>query len=183
MTEVLGELSRLDRAVYTAVAASPTPSLDEALRRLSRAADHSKLSMLAAAALAVGSGPAGRRAAVRGLASIAVTSTVMNIAVKPIARRRRPDRPGAEVPEARHVRMPTSHSFPSGHSAAAFAFADGTGRELSWTEPPLTAVAALVGYSRVHAGVHYPLDVIIGALCGVTLAELTNIAIDRLTED
>lgn len=175
----LDEMNRLDLAVYTAVARSPTPSLDSALRRLSDAADHSKISMAAAAALTVGTGPAGRRAVVRGLLSVAVTSAVMNIAVKPLARRRRPDRPAAEVPEARHVEMPTSHSFPSGHSAAAFAFAAGTGRTLPWAEPPLNILATLVGYSRVHTGVHYPLDVIVGALCGVTLAEVTNRVIDR----
>ena len=177
----LRELNRLDLAVYSAVAGSPTPSIDSALRRLSRTADHSKISLTLAAALAVGAGSAGRRAAARGLASIAVTSAVMNLAIKPVARRRRPDRPAAAVPEARHVRMPESHSFPSGHSAAAFAFATGAGRTLPGAMPPLSILATLVAYSRVHTGVHYPMDVIIGALCGVTLAEVTNRAIDRFS--
>ncbi len=75
--------------------------------------------------------------------------------------------------------MPRSHSFASGHSAAAFAFAAGAGRTLSWTAPPLTVLAFMVGYSRVHSGVHYPGDVIFGSLCGVALAELTNQALDR----
>jgi undecaprenyl-diphosphatase len=79
--------------------------------------------------------------------------------------------------------MPDSHSFASGHSAAAFAFAIGVGRAASWTVPPLTLLASLVGYSRVHTGVHYPGDVIFGSLCGVGLAELTNQAIDRLAGD
>ena len=75
--------------------------------------------------------------------------------------------------------MPTTRSFPSGHTAAAFAFATGVGRELAWAGPPLYALAALVGYSRVHTGVHYPLDVIVGALAGVALGELTGAGIDR----
>jgi membrane-associated phospholipid phosphatase len=175
----LREINRLDLAVYSAVAGSPTPSIDRGLRRLSRAADHSKISLALASAIGAGAGPVGRRAAARGLVSIAVTSAVMNLAVKPVARRRRPDRPAAAVPEARHVTMPESHSFPSGHAAAAFAFAAGTGRSLPWAAPPLAMLATLVGYSRVHTGVHYPMDVIIGALCGVTLAEVTNRAIDR----
>ncbi|MCY7288476.1 MAG: phosphatase PAP2 family protein [Cryobacterium sp.] len=177
---ILRELNRLDLAIYTAIAASPTPSLDSGLRRLSNAANYSRVSMAAAAGMAVFAGPEGRRAAVRGLASIAVTSAVMNIAIKPVARRRRPDRLKAEVPESRHVKMPTSHSFPSGHSAAAFAFAAGAGRTIPWSAPPLTILASAVAYSRIHTGVHYPGDVIIGALCGVTIAELTNIAIDGL---
>jgi len=178
----LGELHRLDRAVYSAVAASPTPSLDTGLRRLSHAADYSRISFGLAGTLVLLGGPKGRRAAVRGIASIALTSATMNVAIKPWARRRRPDREGAEVPLARHVRMPESHSFPSGHSAAAFAFAAGVGRNLPWAAPPLTVLAFLVAYSRVHTGVHYPGDVVAGSLCGIGLAEVANRAIDRLEQ-
>jgi undecaprenyl-diphosphatase len=179
LRKALEELRRLDQAVYAAVAVSPTPSLDSALRRLSHAADYSRISFAIAGALAVFGGAAGRRAAFRGVASIALTSATMNLTVKPWARRRRPDRESAKVPPARHVRMPTSTSFPSGHSAAAFAFADGVGRNLPWAGPPLTVLAFLVAYSRVHTGVHYPGDVIVGSLCGVALAEVAGLAIDR----
>jgi len=177
--QALRELKQLDQAVYAAVAFSPTPSLDSALRRLSHAANYSRISFTLAAGLAAFGGAAGRRAAIRGVASIALTSATMNAAIKPWARRRRPDRDSARVPIARHVRMPSSHSFPSGHSAAAFAFAEGVGRNLPWTAPPLTVLAFLVAYSRVHTGVHYPGDVIAGGLCGVTLAEVANRALDR----
>jgi undecaprenyl-diphosphatase len=183
MTErppVINELSGLDRAVYAAVAASPTPSLDTALRRLSHAANYSRISFAIAAGLIVFGGDPGRRAAFRGVASIALTSAVMNTAIKPWAKRRRPDRDTADVPVKRHVRMPTSHSFPSGHSAAAFAFATGVGRNMPGAAPPLTALAFLVGYSRVHTGVHYPGDVVVGSICGVTLAEVANRLIDLM---
>jgi len=176
----LEELHRLDQAVYAAVAVSPTPSLDAGLRRLSHAANYSRISFALAGGLVLFGGPKGRRAAVRGIASIALTSATMNVAIKPWARRRRPDRDSAQVPIARHVRMPTSHSFPSGHSAAAFAFAAGVGRNLPWAAPPLTLLAFLVAYSRVHTGVHYPGDVIVGALCGATLAEVANSSLDRI---
>jgi membrane-associated phospholipid phosphatase len=43
----------------------------------------------------------------------------------------------------------------------------------------LRALAAIVAYSRVHTGVHYPGDVVAGALTGVSLAELTSRAILR----
>jgi undecaprenyl-diphosphatase len=177
--KVIGELDHLDRAVYSAVAASPTPSLDSGLRRLSQAANYSRISLGIAAGLAVFGGPRGRKAAARGVASIALTSLTMNVAIKPWARRRRPDRDTAAVPVTRQVRMPTSHSFPSGHSAAAFAFAAGVGRNLPWAAPPLTVLAFLVAYSRVHTGVHYPGDTIIGGLCGITLAEVANRSLDR----
>jgi undecaprenyl-diphosphatase len=124
-------------------------------------------------------GARGRRAAVDGLASIAVTSGVVNLVLKPWWRRRRPDRGAYHVPIARQVDMPRSTSFPSGHAASAFAFASGVARELPVAAVPLQAAAALVAYSRVHTGVHYPIDVIAGAVVGGALAPLTTAAIDR----
>jgi membrane-associated phospholipid phosphatase len=44
---------------------------------------------------------------------------------------------------------------------------------------PLTVLAALVGYSRIHTGVHVPADVLVGALAGVALAEVTVRALER----
>jgi membrane-associated phospholipid phosphatase len=171
------EAAALDRAVYSAVADSPTPSLDRALSRLSRAADYSRLSIASAGVLSVTEGSRGRAAAGMGLASVAVTSTILNLGIKPIVRRRRPDRVAVDVPLARHVRMPSSTAFPSGHSAAAFAFATGVGQVMPTAAFPLRALAALVAYSRVHTGVHYPGDVIAGALLGGALAQATTHAL------
>jgi membrane-associated phospholipid phosphatase len=70
--------------------------------------------------------------------------------------------------------MPVSRSYPSAHSAAAFAFATGVGEVSPGAAIPLRALAVVVAYSRVHTGVHYPGDVVGGALTGVTLAELTS---------
>src|SRR5690242_18088765 len=106
------DAGRVDVAVYAAIAATPTPSLDHAMGRLAKAADYSRLSMASAAVLAVAGGPTGRRAAVQGLASVGVTSAVVNALVKPLGRRHRPDREQSEVPFARHVPMPRSSSFP-----------------------------------------------------------------------
>jgi membrane-associated phospholipid phosphatase len=170
----LEDAERVDLAIYAAIARTPTPALDGAMNRLSRAADYSRLSFTSAMLLALAGGRTGRRAATTGLASLGVTATVINVAVKPLGRRRRPDRLARDVPFARHVPMPVSHSFPSGHSAAAFAFATGVGHVLPAAAVPLHALAALVAYSRVHTGVHYPADVLAGALIGTTLAQLTT---------
>lgn len=174
----LRELRALDVAVYAAISASPTPTLDRGFAALSRAADQSKL-WLGVAGLLSTTGARGRRSAVSGLASIAVTSAVVNLVLKPSRRRRRPDRAAHDVPIARHVDMPRSTSFPSGHAASAFAFASGVAHELPAAGVPLQAAAALVAYSRVHAGVHYPIDVIAGAVLGGALAPLTTAALDR----
>jgi undecaprenyl-diphosphatase len=172
------EVSNLDVAVYAAVAATPSPTLDHAFRRVSRAADHSKLWLGAAAALAGAGGPRGRRAAVNGVVSIAVTSAVVNILLKPLGGRTRPDRDLHDVPVARHVAMPRTTSFPSGHSASAFAFATGVAAGFPEAGIPLTGAAALVAYSRVHTGVHYPVDVIAGSVTGVALTPLAVAALE-----
>jgi membrane-associated phospholipid phosphatase len=177
LRHALDELGRLDLALYRAAQRTRTPVLDSALARLSKAADYSRLSVAAAGLLAAAGGPRGRRAAGHGLASVAATATIVNAVFKPLTRRRRPQ---SLRPTGPLVRMPRSRSFPSGHTAAAFAFATGVAHELPAVGPPLFVIAALVGYSRVHSGVHYPLDVIVGALCGITLAELTGVGIDRL---
>ena len=67
------EADRLDLAVYAAIAATPTPAMDTGLRRLSSAADHSRLWLGCAALLATFGGERGRAAAVNGVASIALT--------------------------------------------------------------------------------------------------------------
>lgn len=173
------ELNRLDLAAYAAIAATPSPTLDRAFRRISRAADHSKLWLAGGALLACAGGASGRRAAVNGLASTALTSTVVNLLLKPLGRRRRPDRSLHQVPISRQVAMPRSTSFPSGHAASAFAFATGVATALPQAGIPFTAAASLVAYSRVHTGVHYPLDVVAGSVTGVALAPLAVAALER----
>jgi membrane-associated phospholipid phosphatase len=174
------ELLAVDTAVYRAIAWSRTPSLDEPIRRISRAADHSKPWLVSAVAIALVGGDGGRRAAVNGVASIAVTSAVVNAVLKPLARRRRPERAAFRVPGTRHVRMPRSHSFPSGHAASAFAFANGVAIAAPELGIAFNALAAVVGYSRIHTGVHYPGDVLVGSVTGAAIAPMTVAALERL---
>jgi membrane-associated phospholipid phosphatase len=162
------EAEKLDVAVYAAIAATPTPTMDLALRRLSRAADHSRLWLSCAGLLGAFGGRRGRVAAANGVASITLASAVVNLVLKPLGDRRRPDRHA--VPIARQVTMPRSTSWPSGHAASASAFATGVGATWPAAGVPLSAVASLVAYSRVHTGVHYPSDVIAGTVSGVALA-------------
>ena len=174
--QMLEDAARLDVAVYEAVAATSTPALDEPLRRLSNAANKSALWVAIAAALAAVGGPRGRRAALGGIASIVVSSAVVNLPLKALYTRQRPDRVGVRP---RHVRMPTSSSFPSGHSASGFAFATAVGRELPLLSLPLRGLAAAVAYSRVHTGVHYPGDAIAGSLLGGAIGLGVSGAVER----
>lgn len=177
---VLRRLGTADRAAYRAVAQMSTPWLDGPLRRVSGFANFSKPWFLAAAVLAVFGGARGRRAAATGVAAIGVTSFVVNQPMKLAGERRRPHRTQLGVPEDRWVRMPSSASFPSGHSASAAAFAVSVGQVLPQLRLPLRAAAAVVGFSRVYTGVHYPGDVVAGASVGAVLGRLTSTAAARL---
>ena len=179
VAEGLRELGAVDQAIYSAVASTPTPSLDEPLRRLSNAANNSRLWLAIAASLAVAGGRTGRRAAARGTMAIGVTSALVNLGVKPLWSRQRPDRAGAGVPEQRDVRMPDSTSFPSGHAASGFAFASAIGREQPWLGLALRFLAGAVAYSRVHTGVHYPGDAAVGALIGAGTGQAVAGLMDR----
>jgi len=161
------------------VARIPTAALDGPVRRLSGAADRSRLWLGIAAAVAVAGGRRGRRAALEGVVAIAVTSATVNLVVKPVARRRRPDRAAPARFEDRHVPMPGSASFPSGHAASAFAFAYAVGRHLPALALPIRLLAAAVAYSRVHTGVHYPGDVVIGSVTGAGTAAMVAAVADR----
>jgi membrane-associated phospholipid phosphatase len=176
---ILRDVEAIDLAIYRAIAATPSPSLDEAMRRLSDAANHSKLWLAAAAAMALLGGRPGRRAAVTGVGAIAVTSFVVNVPLKVLLRRARPDRIAAGVPVARHVPMPLTNSFPSGHAASGFAFAAAVAGSLPAAAAPLRTIASTVGYSRVHTGVHFPGDVVVGSLIGTTIGEAAAFFVRR----
>ena len=178
--QVLRELGAVDEAVYQAVARTPTAVLDGPVRRLSAAANHSRLWLAIAAVIALLGGRRGRRAAIEGVVSIGVTSATVNLGMKSLHQRRRPDRIGADLPRARLVAMPESTSFPSGHAASAFAFAYAVGRHLPGLAVPIRLLAAGVAYSRVHTGVHYPGDVVIGSITGAGTAAMVAAVCDRL---
>ena len=142
---------------------SRSPGVDRALVSLSRAASYSRLWLLIAAGLAAAGNKRAQSAAGRGVVAIAIASVVVNGPAKLLARRRRPfsrSRPAL-------VRMPRSTSFPSGHTASAFAFATAACREHPRLAPALVPLAGAVAYSRVYTGVHYPSDVAAGAAMGV----------------
>jgi undecaprenyl-diphosphatase len=78
---------------------------------------------------------------------------------------------------------PLTHSFPSGHTSAAFSAAVLMSALYGPKCHFLYAIAALVGISRIYVGVHYPSDVLAGALIGVLGANLALRLLKRKMPD
>ena len=76
--------------------------------------------------------------------------------------------------------MPGPTSFPSGHAASAFAFAYAVSRDLPRAAVQIGVLAGAVAHSRVHTGVHYPSDVVIGSILGAGTAAMVSAAGDSL---
>jgi diacylglycerol kinase family enzyme/membrane-associated phospholipid phosphatase len=163
---LLTRLLELDVALFKKIVGARSQLLDKVLYSASAAANRSRLWMCIAAVLAGAGGRFGKRAALRGVLSVGMTSLVANLPLKMLARRGRPDRRTfPTIPLLR--RGPASFSFPSGHSASAAAFTTGVSLEMPKAAVPLAALASAVGYSRVYTGVHYPGDVVAGAALGL----------------
>jgi undecaprenyl-diphosphatase len=156
-------VQRLDRRLMKRSFRTRSPALDRALIVITRAANYSRLWLVIAGALTIFGRGRGRSAAGRGLFAIAIAAGVANGPAKLLARRRRPP----SQPYSALIRTPRSTSFPSGHSAAAFAFVTGACAELPALAPALVPLAGTVAYSRVHTGVHYPSDVAAGVAIGI----------------
>lgn len=70
------------------------------------------------------------------------------------------------------VPVPHSPSFPSGHATVSFACATVLSALAPRAAPLFVVLAAAIAYSRLYVGVHWPLDVVAGAVLGVAIALL-----------
>lgn len=123
-----------------------------------------------------------RRSGLCTLVSVAAEYAVCDLVIKKLVQRPRPYLVIADLQCL--VAAESSTSFPSGHAASSFVCAyiltRSFGKKGAWAYVP----AALIALSRIYVGVHYPSDVLCGALLGtligVALWPLLQRAFDRL---
>jgi undecaprenyl-diphosphatase len=102
------------------------------------------------------------------VAATSITTSLLNALFKYAVQRDRP--PTIILDPKPLMEVPTTSSFPSGHTSTSFACAYVISRLAPRLTIPVFVLAALIGFSRVYVGVHYPLDVVAGAIFGVIVA-------------
>jgi undecaprenyl-diphosphatase len=170
MTDLNRFLFRLVNDVWT------SPALDPCMLFLGSINDYGVVWLVLLGALAALGGKTGRWAALTGLAALVlgfVSSEVLkSLVMQP--------RPFVSLPDVRLlISPPSSYSFPSVNATYAFAASSGaslTARRLLGRLPiwvwGFLALAVAISYSRVYVGVHYPSDVLSGAIIGILIGWL-----------
>lgn len=119
-------------------------------------------------------GEKGKKVAILGLAALFLASVAVIVLKYVVAE----PRPFLTLQNIDLLAIETDYSFPSGHVASSFAAATVLGLKYNFMVRgkkykliyPLLAFVAAVGFSRIYIGVHYPLDVIFGAIIGAICA-------------
>lgn len=152
-----------ERLLVAARTRGHTPSAEHAVARFSRIGEHGAVWLAIGVA---GWALDGRqRDRWRRMTRTIAGTYVLNTGVKLLVRRRRPEMAG--LPPLTDT--PTQLSFPSAHAATSFAAA-GLYRRLGVPALPLYGLASALSLSRLYLGVHYPSDVLAGALLGGAVA-------------
>jgi membrane-associated phospholipid phosphatase len=158
-----GELDR--SALLLARTRWHAPVAERAISLFSRTGEHAACWLALGAVGAVTTADAARRRAWLRGALVVASSYAANYGVKLVVRRGRPQLPGLEPLTPVVSRL----SFPSAHATTSFAAA----RAFSGVAPAALLYGAAVAFalSRPYLGVHYPSDVVAGAVLGTAIAE------------
>ncbi|RYD70623.1 MAG: phosphatase PAP2 family protein, partial [Verrucomicrobiaceae bacterium] len=175
----LRPVEAVDAALFIQINNMPHPRLLDAFMRRFSFVMTSGMGWLVPIAFAVLRNPRkGGRTALDVLPALWLATSIVEYPIKKFFRRKRPF---ISIVRAIVVgRKPGSYSFPSGHSASAFAGAVLLERHFPRQRSLLYFVASLVGFSRVYLGAHYPGDVLTGGLSGAILARVLRRVLRRL---
>jgi undecaprenyl-diphosphatase len=113
------------------------------------------------------------------VAGAVVVADLLSFVLKTVTAR---ERPYVRFPEQEPLLHATLDlSLPSGHAATSFAAATVLARFAPRFAGSLFALAALIAASRVYVGVHYPADVVLGALLGFGVGGALTLAAPQLS--
>jgi undecaprenyl-diphosphatase len=130
--------------------------------------------------LLVRGGRPGRMAALLLIPTIALSDQLNSSLLKFIIER---PRPCAELPDVHLlVGCGSGYSFPSSHAVNNFAAAFVLSYFLSRWTWAFFSFAAVIGYSRIYVGVHYPSDVLAGSIIGVSLGFIMVVVFRQVEE-
>lgn len=106
--------------------------------------------------------------------TLAICALLTNLVIKPLVARPRPCHIAPEVPLL--IPCPMDYSFPSGHTMSSFAAATIIFTVNPAFGVPALILAAMIAFSRLYLFVHYPSDVLAGAVFGTIIASAMLLA-------
>jgi undecaprenyl-diphosphatase len=179
---VIGYLTELDVALFVFLNTKLThPVLDSVMPFITEQEHWYPVLLGLWLAMIIWGGKRGRMAAVALVIAVALADRTSCGLIKPLVGRVRP----CNALPAAHCRLlvgrSSAFSFPSAHAANAFAMATVVSWRITRFAPLFFLFAIAVAYSRVYVGVHYPIDIIAGAILGALLGRLAIWVVSAVT--
>ncbi|MBN1893109.1 phosphatase PAP2 family protein [bacterium] len=165
----MNTLLEIDKAVFLFINRSLANPASDFLMPLITEEDHYRIPILIIwAALVIFGGRKGAMTAVLSVLILAIDDQIVNFLIKPLVGRTRP----CFVVEGMRllIDQPNSPSFPSSHAANMAAMAVLFSSRYPRWKAVFISLAALIAWSRIAVGAHYPSDVLAGAAVGTAVA-------------